>query len=73
MTDNDKPGRHVYRVAVCSRCKVDVTVRGYKLCEGCLESMRQARAQNPDYRAKLIQRYRETGSLYSFKERFDLP
>lgn len=64
MIENDKPGRHVYRIQVCSRCKVDVTYRGYKLCAACVEQARAARARNPDYRAKLVQRYRETGSLY---------
>lgn len=58
-----------YRVAVCSSCRVDVTQRGFKICAGCLDTRRAARAQNPDYRARLLLRYRTTGSLYSHKER----
>lgn len=58
-----------YRIAVCSACKVDVTERGFKLCRTCLDKMRRARAESPEYRAKLVLRYHTTGSLYTYKEK----
>lgn len=62
-----------YRLAVCSSCKVDVTERGFKLCNTCLDKQRAGRAANPDYRAKLIERFRTTGSLYRPEERIEIP
>jgi hypothetical protein len=62
-----------YRIAVCKWCKVDVTDRGFKICATCLEKQQAARVANPEYRAKLVQRYHNTGSLYRPEERIEIP